>query len=379
MQTDILIGLTHLNPTFMASLPDSTSAWKFLVNWFYSAIKTGRDQMLALGHWLSYYMEGHVPQFILRSSNSILLVIIFMSIGIGFTGMRRLSDIHNDLEYLYTPAGSRSNRERKLIENIFNQTEFFTYKRITRQRNFVTLLLESEDGGNMLRSHIIKEIRRIDRKIHNITIKGHCAFYNLKDLCPLNKGICENPYALRVFDLLPTFSNGIPYPVIKMDNKLEYDDGLYIGGVFGGLRFNNEGNVRSVKAIKMRYHVTNRPDVVDFDIEPLLNEWKKAVHDININSHLVEISILSSMTFRLAMEQVLIYMPYLILYSFSMVAAFTTLNCLMSNPVLSKPYCGFLGSLLPLLGLLTTTGILLHLDVPFIDLNLTLPLLLLGR
>ncbi|UYV60218.1 hypothetical protein LAZ67_1000452 [Cordylochernes scorpioides] len=43
LQTAILLGLTHLNPRSMASLPDSTSAWNFLVNWFNSAIKTGRD------------------------------------------------------------------------------------------------------------------------------------------------------------------------------------------------------------------------------------------------------------------------------------------------------------------------------------------------
>ncbi|UYV65779.1 hypothetical protein LAZ67_3005441 [Cordylochernes scorpioides] len=39
----ILLGLTHLNPTSMARLSDSTSAWKFVVNWFNSAIKTGRE------------------------------------------------------------------------------------------------------------------------------------------------------------------------------------------------------------------------------------------------------------------------------------------------------------------------------------------------
>ncbi|UYV80682.1 hypothetical protein LAZ67_19001370 [Cordylochernes scorpioides] len=38
----VLLGLTHLNPRSMTSLPDATSAWKFLVNWFNSAIKTGR-------------------------------------------------------------------------------------------------------------------------------------------------------------------------------------------------------------------------------------------------------------------------------------------------------------------------------------------------
>ncbi|UYV73514.1 hypothetical protein LAZ67_10003899 [Cordylochernes scorpioides] len=43
IQTAILLGLTHLNPTSMASLPDSISAWNFLVNWFNSAIKTGHE------------------------------------------------------------------------------------------------------------------------------------------------------------------------------------------------------------------------------------------------------------------------------------------------------------------------------------------------
>ncbi|UYV67425.1 hypothetical protein LAZ67_5000551 [Cordylochernes scorpioides] len=43
MQIAILLGLTYLNPRSMASFSDSTSAWKFLVNWFNSAIKTGRD------------------------------------------------------------------------------------------------------------------------------------------------------------------------------------------------------------------------------------------------------------------------------------------------------------------------------------------------
>ncbi|UYV65299.1 Tdc2 [Cordylochernes scorpioides] len=43
IQTAILLGLTHLNPISMASLPDSTSAWKFLVNWFNSAIKPGQE------------------------------------------------------------------------------------------------------------------------------------------------------------------------------------------------------------------------------------------------------------------------------------------------------------------------------------------------
>ncbi|UYV77473.1 hypothetical protein LAZ67_15001142 [Cordylochernes scorpioides] len=50
-QTAILLGLTHLNPRSMASLPDSTSAWKFLINWFNSAIKTGREKKrLSLVH-----------------------------------------------------------------------------------------------------------------------------------------------------------------------------------------------------------------------------------------------------------------------------------------------------------------------------------------
>ncbi|UYV82423.1 hypothetical protein LAZ67_21002033 [Cordylochernes scorpioides] len=42
IQTAILIGLTHLYPRFMASLTDLISVWNSLVNWFNSAIKTGR-------------------------------------------------------------------------------------------------------------------------------------------------------------------------------------------------------------------------------------------------------------------------------------------------------------------------------------------------
>ncbi|UYV74290.1 hypothetical protein LAZ67_11002877 [Cordylochernes scorpioides] len=41
IQTAILLGLTHLNTTFMVNLPDSTSAWNFLVKCYNSAIKTG--------------------------------------------------------------------------------------------------------------------------------------------------------------------------------------------------------------------------------------------------------------------------------------------------------------------------------------------------
>ncbi|UYV69165.1 hypothetical protein LAZ67_6002625 [Cordylochernes scorpioides] len=56
IQTAILLGLTHLNPRSMASLPDLTPVWKFLVNWFNSAIKTGRK--LYLQTWSNNNKEG---------------------------------------------------------------------------------------------------------------------------------------------------------------------------------------------------------------------------------------------------------------------------------------------------------------------------------
>ncbi|UYV75887.1 CLCN3 [Cordylochernes scorpioides] len=42
MQTNILLGLTYHNPISVAKPPDLTSAWRFLANWFYSAVNLGQ-------------------------------------------------------------------------------------------------------------------------------------------------------------------------------------------------------------------------------------------------------------------------------------------------------------------------------------------------
>ena len=68
-------------------------------------------------------------------------------------------------------------------------------------------------------------------------------------------------------------------------------------------------------------------------------------------------------------------MPYLIL----VIAVFSVLSCMMSDPVASKPWLALSGVVSAGLGVVTAHGLLFALSIPLIQIAMITPFLVLGR
>ncbi|XP_067135741.1 patched domain-containing protein 3-like [Centruroides vittatus] len=294
-------------------------------------------------------------------------------LSIGFTRLV----LTNDTEYLLCPTNGRSIDDRRVAETLFPPDENnFDIIKMMRFGRMGMILMEAKDGGSMLREDYIREIRDIDNVIQNITVVSHNETYIYKDLCLKSDNKCIDNFVLsvvgKIHDLkAKKIHMSFPYDTTVESNKISFP---VIN--FGGVTTDKKNHIIEAKAIRLMYllkYTSDRWNKISLKWE---NEFLKTVSDLQserFNFYKFVGSTFDS-EFHKNTEMIL---P-LIFFVAPLMAAFAVVTSMTMDWVTSKPWIGVAGCVCPTVAVIGAFGLLLLCGAEYIDLNISIPFLLLG-
>lgn len=293
------------------------------------------------------------------------------------TGFQRVVYVDNP-EYLFSPVNGRSRSERRIVESLFpmNTTESFDFGRATRMGRFARVLLDTKDGGTVLREHVYNEMVYTDAIIQNITITWNKNTYRYKDLCAKDGGSCYNNDMLDFKQRIKDIENRtylLKYPIMLNRVILKRYNLL---ASLGGVSVDESGFVEKAKAFSLFYPL-------DIDVrhgEERAELWEKKflVAMENMELEYVNIGYFVSDSLESELEKnTQAVTPY---FSVTLIVmlSFSVMTCMMSDWVRSKPWLGILGCISSVIAVAAAFGLIIYCGFFFIGINFAAPFLMIG-
>ncbi|XP_013786810.2 patched domain-containing protein 1-like [Limulus polyphemus] len=294
------------------------------------------------------------------------------------TGFQRVV-YEDDPEYLFSPVDGRSRTERRIIESLFpmNTTESFDFGRATRMGRLARVVLDTKDGGTVLREHIYNQLLYMDAIIQNITITWDGNIYQYKDLCAKVGRSCYSNDMLDFKERIKDIENRtylLKYPI--MFNRVILKRYNMLASL-GGVTVDESGHVEKALAYSLFYPLDI--DVRHGDERAGLWERKFLVVMENMELEYVNIGYFVSDSLESELEKnTQAVTPF---FSITMIVmlSFSVVTCMMSDWVRSKPWLGILGCISSVIAVAAAFGLIIYCGFLFIGINFAAPFLMLGK
>ncbi|KAF4520468.1 hypothetical protein B566_EDAN004719 [Ephemera danica] len=297
------------------------------------------------------------------------------------TGFQRI-EYEIDPEYLFSPVNGHGKMERRIVEHFFppNDTSRFNVGRITRQGRFGRVIVVAQDGGNMLRTDIWREMRILDGIIQNATAYLDSEYFTYRQICARWVDECFRNDVLELDHVLPEVENGtlrLTFPV--MFNPVTWDTHIF-PVYFGNTVIDEDGTIVTVPAVQLVYFAaadTKRQDAKGGAWEEAFLNAVGQAEDSGMFEH-ISTARFASRTLELELENnTRTVVPYFST-AFIIMVVFSMSACMMTDWVRSKPLLGLIGTLSAIAGTLAAFGFVIYCGVKFIGINLAAPFLLIG-
>ncbi|XP_073969926.1 patched domain-containing protein isoform X2 [Rhodnius prolixus] len=297
------------------------------------------------------------------------------------TGYQRIN-YEMDPEYLFSPENGVGKVERAIVEHFFkmNYTSRFNPTRITRPGRFGRVILLPKEGDNLLSVECWKELRLLDSIIRNTTIKfgEENEKFTYEDICAKWGNDCFENDILNLDKIMEEVVAGtlnLTFPI--MFNPVTWDAHIF-PIYFGGPVVSDDGIIISVPSLQLAYFVNADSKYQDARgavwEEAFLDAVGKA-EDSGIFEY-ISTARFASRTLDIELEKnTQSVVPYFG-STFLIMAIFSTLTCMMSDWVRSKPLLGVLGNLSAAMGTVAGFGLAIYCGIDFIGINLVSPLLM---
>ncbi|XP_067122463.1 patched domain-containing protein 3-like [Centruroides vittatus] len=305
------------------------------------------------------------------------LIIPIVFTAISAIGILRFSYVQ-DADYLYNPQNSKAFYERQTIEKTFplNKSSNFEPGRLTRLGKLGWLLIYPKDGGSALRESILDTLYTIDNIVNNISIewKGEKLFY--KDLCAKNNGKC---YENVIFSLkkwikdIERNRSFVKYPILLNEETYSFK---FFAANLGGVTVDDLGYVTFAKFVRLMYFLNDQGEE---NLEKTY-KWETVFLDEMKNMKFSNVDVfyfVSSSLEREIHNMITDIIPYYVLLLFVMLT-FCFISTLTKDWVRSKPWLGVASVLSVGMAIFTSVGVVFACGVPFIDILVAVPFLLLG-
>ncbi|KAK9502160.1 hypothetical protein O3M35_012746 [Rhynocoris fuscipes] len=297
------------------------------------------------------------------------------------TGYQRIN-YEMDPEYLFSPQNGDGKHERAIVESFFkmNYTSRFNPTRITRPGRFGRVIVLPKDGDNLLSVECWQELRLLDRIIRNTTIVfgEEKETFSYADICAKWGDNCFENDILNLDKVMEEVVAGtlnLTFPI--MFNPVTWDAHIF-PVYFGGPVVSDDGIIISVPSLQLAYFVNADSKYQDARGA----EWEEAfldavgkAEDSGVFQY-ISTARFASRTLDIELEKnTQSVVPYFG-STFIIMAAFSTLTCIMSDWVRSKPILGILGNLSAAMGTVAGFGLAIYCGIDFIGINLVSPLLM---
>ncbi|CAI4223046.1 unnamed protein product [Auanema sp. JU1783] len=292
-----------------------------------------------------------------------------------------LSHFHivRGVRYLYSPVDALwKGEESVLMENwAADDQHFYPGKDVTRRRGLY-LILKTKNGENILSpEHSGDVIKAMDWVINTRFLKKTSnESFTYKDVCLRFQNECfTNQHVRLIADI---FSNvdqtaiNVSYPTFRTKFATEPID---LTSALGNVTVDKHGHLSKATAWLLLYQLKGQTP----EINELSSQFENVIAD-HINKGKVPVGRLSLFYFHsdtfdqeLSRENKRITPKFAITFTvliiFSIFCTFTT------KWVVSKPWMGIVGVVSTLLAIISSTGLLLLLDVQFVDMCTVMPFL----
>lgn len=302
------------------------------------------------------------------------IAIPFLLSLICATGFLNISLV-TDMEYLFIPSNTRSERERSAIESLFpvNNSEVY-FGRITRFDSYGSILIVPKNETFMLDEYIIDDLLKLDNLVKNISIIWNNNFVRYEDLCcKLYEGKCFD-FSSLLLKLKAGVNNdmcNIKYPIDK-----RFGTAVMTAYSIGGEVLQEESCVKNFKAFRLFYLL----DANTKEKKQIALKWEEEFVNVlsKINMQYIEFYDYGSNRPEKHLSNIVQSGLHLFVSILPIILLFTSVSCMTSDAVTSKPWLGIASCLSPFLSTVSAFGLLLHCKMEFIDLNLVIFFLLLG-
>ncbi|XP_058795764.1 patched domain-containing protein 3 [Phymastichus coffea] len=310
-------------------------------------------------------------------------VIVPVLLGcICLTGYQRIT-YEIDPEYLFSPINGPGKAERAVVEEHFqvNYSDKFSIARITRPGRFGHVVVLSKDNDtNLLRSVIFEELIVLDQMIRNATAVYDGETYNYAKICAKWLGECFTNDILELDQIIEDVENkemNLTFPISF--NPVTWTPHL-IPVYFGGSVVNEDLVLEAAPALQMGYFVVvdnAKQDAIGAAWEEAFLDAVGKAEDEHLFKH-ISVARFASRTLELEFERnTQTVIPYYF-STFTIMALFSIVTCMMSDWVRSKPWLGLLGNVSAGMATTAAFGLCCYLGVEFIGINLAAPFLMIG-
>ncbi|XP_023229411.1 patched domain-containing protein 3-like [Centruroides sculpturatus] len=313
------------------------------------------------------YHVGCYPQ--------IYVAVTFITSLVLATGLLHMP-LQNNLEHLFISSNARSRIDRATIESIFpKNVSQCDFRRMTRLEAIATIIATSRNGTSVLQESIIEDIIKLDEIIQNLTIFWNNAFVGYKDLCcKTERNICHENFVLSLKEKTNDIKEGtynIKYPA-----DMTGDQVILSALEFGGVSLNEENMIRDSNAIRLMYAL----DRSTKEKKEMALKWEQMCLDtlskINLNgtkiSKLLSRSVEDEIgrTGEISLPLIFIMAPIMLLFS--------SVSCLSTDSLSSKPWMGIANCASPFLATVSAFGLLCYCKADYAAANVMIFFLILG-
>ncbi|XP_067124885.1 patched domain-containing protein 3-like [Centruroides vittatus] len=299
---------------------------------------------------------------------------IFVSVILA-TGLQKWHE-NNNVKYLLAPENTRHIKEEAVIGKLFpmNLSSNARMERMNREPCFAVVLITAKDKGSILRQHIFQEIFLLDKIIWNITTTG---IKNMKyeDLCARNNKKCFVNSILSLKEKIENTNKGnysIKYPLGREGKYDIHFNSVYLGGV----ELDNNNNVMSAKALRLFYYLNDDSVYRKRNAKKWLTRFLDTMESITTQFITIDryTSISIDQEFSAVVHRIFPRIPLAIIA----ILIFSILTCLYNSWIESKPWTGAIALTSGGLALISSFGLIMYFDVPFIASVGSIPFLILG-
>uniref|UniRef100_H0WCH9 Patched domain containing 3/pseudo n=1 Tax=Cavia porcellus TaxID=10141 RepID=H0WCH9_CAVPO len=308
-----------------------------------------------------------------------LILPLLLTAALG-TGFRYVQSEEEDLEN-YTPVGSPAKHERHFVQQHFsaNDTHSFLASRMTKETNFVSILLVSHDNS-LLNQESFAEVDRLDQAVQTLSVQENETEVLYMEVCARYQGLCEpsNP-------LLYSWQQDRNLDLTQVSFPIHVHAGRIISlvGFFGGYTLNKMAGTQllmEAKTLRLLYYLKTQHKEDNERSKKWVNHFLNQFEDIKKrlalrNLQVVHFTSLSrQLELDVASQSVipLFYLAYILVILFAVVSCFR-FDCIRNKVLVAV--CGVSSAVL---AVVSSFGLMLHIGVPFVTIVKNSPFLILG-
>ncbi|KAM6989275.1 patched domain-containing protein 3 [Tautogolabrus adspersus] len=311
-----------------------------------------------LGHFI-----GSHPWWFL-----IVPLILSTCLGSGFYFLKdRMS---NNIEEQFTPVYGPAKTERRYIQETFpGNDSMFSRLRLSTDGNYATFIATSD--RNILTVESLQHILDLDLKVRSMVVQFDNKSFEYVDVCAQVMGSCSSNDMLEIIE-----NNANKIEEVNLTFPWYYSSSksfpLYLS--LGSVKLDKENSVvKSAKAIQLHYYLLE-------DNKTKNDIWLESFVNLvsNSSSTSIQVSYSTSMSMQWEFQKTPASVIFLFSITYAIAITFSILSCWRLDNVRTKVWLASCGVFSTGLAVLSSFGLLLLLNQPFVMTVASCPFMILG-